>query len=196
MEAGLAVTRSMAGRDAPRPGSAVGYPYWLQATFCSYFLQHVVPPELLVLVRRLRARTRLQEEAAARLGISSDRLGRLLTGEGYALGFPALLKLALESDEDPAAVFRAAGKAEIADLLDELYRKRGRTSVGEQALVNLFLRFLERLSVEEREAVRLLLRTDEPVPHVRADDGQMMARRRGRRRVMERSRSASGSDDD
>lgn len=117
----------------------------------------MVPPELLVLVRRLRARSRRQDDAARLIGISSDRFGRLLTGEGYALGFEALLKLALVEGEDPATVFRAAGKNEIADLLDALYRKRGRSSSGEQALVTLFLTFVEQLSVEGREAVRVLL---------------------------------------
>jgi hypothetical protein len=146
-------------------------------------LQHVVPPELLALVRRLRAQTRLQEEAAGMLGISSDRFGRLLTGEGYALGFPALLKLALVAGEDPAAVFRAAGKEDIAELLDALYRKRGRSSTGEQALVSLFLQFVERLSVEQREAVRVLLQREDPAPDVpEADEGEAVTRRRGRRR--------------
>ena len=116
----------------------------------------MVTPELIALLRDAQ-KNRKQEELANFLGIGAPHLSRVSAGTGPTLGEKALLKLADLEDLDPAAVFRAAGKTDLAELLDRLYPKRNRPSRAEDALVTRFRRFARNLPVRKLRALGELL---------------------------------------
>lgn len=96
-----------------------------------------------------------QEDAALPLGITGSRLGRIRKGE-YAPDVLTCLRLALAASVPPADVLRAAGKSEVADLLDVLY---GRTSAAvPNHHARAFLRQREALPPAVRRAFDALLR--------------------------------------
>lgn len=67
-------------------------------------------------VRRFKTQTALAEA----IGISQSRLGRVMRGE-YSLEVANCLRLAKVAGERPSVVLRAAGKADVAELIEETY---------------------------------------------------------------------------
>jgi hypothetical protein len=62
---------------------------------------------------------------AKALGIDPSHLSRAMGKHGGApFDIRGCLRLARLTHEDPGVILRAAGKAEIADLIEELYGKR------------------------------------------------------------------------
>lgn len=93
---------------------------------------------------------------AEALGISAPRLSHALSGNGgYTLNVENCLRLAMVANRPAAEVLRAAGKKEIADLLDHLYPRAGRPAVtgAERQLLDHWAA----LTDEEREAFALLM---------------------------------------
>lgn len=114
-------------------------------------------PELLAVLRRIRARHRSQADAAHEIGITSDRLGRVLAGGEYSLSVENIVSAAIADGQDPAAVLRAAGKTRMADLLDRAYLSRGRRSGADQEATEAFLTLWKRCGLEQRVALMTLL---------------------------------------
>lgn len=82
-----------------------------------------------------------QEAFAAALGISVGRLNRALNKRDYPLNVLNCLKLASITGEAASDILRAAGKSEIADLIEQLYGVRRGALTGEQrVLVELWER--------------------------------------------------------
>lgn len=75
-----------------------------------------------------------QKALADAIGITPQRLSRALAGDGnYSLNTDNCLRLARAANRPAAEVLRAAGKGDIADLLEHLLPKAGRpTMTGEQ----------------------------------------------------------------
>jgi hypothetical protein len=116
----------------------------------------VVTPELVALLRDAQ-KNRKQEDLAKLLGIGAPHLSRVSAGKGPTLGDKALLKLAELENLDAGAVLRAAGKKDLAELLDRLYPKRGRPSRAEEELVARFRSLTRTLPPRKLQALRELL---------------------------------------
>lgn len=83
------------------------------------------PTPLVDLLTRLVAEFGSQTALALAIGVSPSRMSRLLGGT-YSLEVLNCLRLADVSGESPSVVLRAAGKGDIADLLERLYGKDSR----------------------------------------------------------------------
>lgn len=74
------------------------------------------------LLQVVAAKFQTKKELADAIGISASRLSRALQNEGqYTFNVENCLRLADVSGESASDVLRAAGKGEIADLLERLY---------------------------------------------------------------------------
>jgi transcriptional regulator with XRE-family HTH domain len=62
-----------------------------------------------------------KKAVAEKIGITPSRYSKLYGGNDYSLSVLNCLTLAKATERSPSAVLRAAGKHEIATLLDELY---------------------------------------------------------------------------
>lgn len=93
---------------------------------------------------------------AEALGISQPRLSHALGGAGgYTLNVENCLRLAKVANRPAGEVLRAAGKSEIADLLDFLYPRAGRPTMS--GADRKHLDQWAALTDEEREAFTLLM---------------------------------------
>lgn len=77
-------------------------------------------PNFADLLHRLADRFESKSAFAKALGISPSRLSRALAGD-FPLNVANCLRLALLTGESPAAILRAAGKDDVAELLEKLY---------------------------------------------------------------------------
>jgi hypothetical protein len=73
------------------------------------------------LLQALRTLDGSRTALARSLGLSRQRVGRVLRGVGYPLGPENCVRLALMNDADPADVLEAAGHDRFAELLREAY---------------------------------------------------------------------------
>lgn len=73
------------------------------------------------LLQALRTVDGSRTALARSLGLSRQRVGRVLRGVGYPLGPENCVRLALMNDVDPADVLEAAGHDRFAELLREAY---------------------------------------------------------------------------
>jgi transcriptional regulator with XRE-family HTH domain len=110
-----------------------------------------------------------QQGLADELGLTRQWLERAIGG-GVALGAESCLRIALEYDEDALQLLRAAGKDELAELLDRAGFGAGEVSVADRDLV----RTLASLPEAQRSSIRELIRSLAP--------GGSMPPRRSRRR--------------
>lgn len=91
---------------------------------------------------------------AAKLELSRQWLDRAMRGE-VALGAETCLRLALEYDEDALSLMRAAGKSELADLLERAGFGTGEVSVTDREL----LRDLDSVPDAQQQPLRELIRS-------------------------------------
>lgn len=120
--------------------------------------------------------------AAQAIGITPSRYSKLYGGEDYSLSVENCLRLAKVTRRPPAEVLRAAGKVEIATLLDELYGAPSAATMlppDVQALASL----IERMTEAQRQAIApaMLAILGEPIeewPAVAKAARQPSARRR------------------
>jgi hypothetical protein len=96
--------------------------------------------EFAELLNRAVPRFTSKKAMAKAIGLSPTRLSHALKGGEYPFNVENCLRLADVADIPPREVLRAAGKAEIADLLDRLYPRAGKPSLTatEWKLVVLF----------------------------------------------------------
>jgi hypothetical protein len=77
-------------------------------------------PSFAELLHRLADRFESKTAFAKALGISPSRLSRALAGD-FPLNVANCLRLALLTGESPMVILRAAGKDDVAELLEKLY---------------------------------------------------------------------------
>lgn len=105
----------------------------------------------------LKKRGGTKTALAQELGISLERLLKVLKNPSESLGVGNLLRLAVVSELAPGAVLRMAGKGDVADLLEVLYGRTPKRPVSVQALwPNLSVKAQQALTVfvEEVETKR------------------------------------------
>lgn len=88
------------------------------------------------------------------IGLTEGRLGRVLSGE-HSLSVESCLRFAQLSGESPSRVLRAAGKGEIASLIEKLY------NVSDKALSpteSAMLAHFRALAPRSQQTVRDLLK--------------------------------------
>jgi len=64
----------------------------------------------------------VKQRLARAIGVTPSRLGRVMQGE-FSLSVLSCLRLARVSGRDPGTVLQAAGKEDLASLLEALYGK-------------------------------------------------------------------------
>jgi transcriptional regulator with XRE-family HTH domain len=120
----------------------------------------VPPASFKDLLRKAAQQFRTQAEFAEALGISLARLNRALNKSEHALNPVNCLRLARITGDPPSVVLRAGGKADLAELIEQLYGRSEFTS-EQKDLIELWSRVDD---ADDREAVRYLLeRLAEPV---------------------------------
>ena len=104
---------------------------------------------LSALVRRFGSRDALGKQ----IGMSGSRVGRAIDGQ-YAFNITNCLKLAEATGESPSVVLRAAGKHDVAELIERLYgHSRPAISANDRELIAEW----SALAPRDRETVRELL---------------------------------------
>jgi len=78
-------------------------------------------PSFAALLMRLSLKYPTRKAFARAVGVNPTRLSRAINGDPVMFNVLHCLRLARVTGEPPGVVLRAAGKHEIADLLDELY---------------------------------------------------------------------------
>lgn len=124
------------------------------------------------LLNRIAKQFPTRQALAKALGINASRLSRALNGtDRLPFNIANCLKLAQLSGEPASDVLRAAGKADIANLIESLYGEERR--VTDPALQDL-LKHWPTFSAEEKAFMRhniaMLLRARRP--HSEADDAR------------------------
>lgn len=114
----------------------------------------VVYPDQVALLKRVSSREITKKALAAKLQISREWLERVMRGE-VALGAETCLRIALEYDEDVLSVMRAAGKEELADLLERAGFGAGDVSATDRDL----LRDLDSVPDAQGRPIRELIRS-------------------------------------
>lgn len=105
------------------------------------------------LLRRIRDRFGTQFAMAAAIGISGSRLGRAMKGQD-TLNALNCVRLAVAAGERPSTILRAAGKGELADLLEQLY---GKSAAAIPAHEQRTLAQLHSLTTADRAAIEHLI---------------------------------------
>jgi transcriptional regulator with XRE-family HTH domain len=107
-------------------------------------------------LRQVEKQFGTQRALAEAIGITPQRLSRALAeGDGYTLNTENCLRLAKIANRAPGEVLRAAGKEDIADLLEFLFPKAGRPTItGHQREL---LDDWELLNDGEQRAFKLLI---------------------------------------
>jgi hypothetical protein len=124
-----------------------------------------VTTDFTALLKRVSAKFASQQALAEEIGITAPRLNRALNHGDYSLNVANCLRLARVAGEPPSVVLRAAGKGDIADLIESLYGAPDEEfSPAERTLVKRW----RRLDDEERQAFQRLMR-DLPEHEERAD---------------------------
>lgn len=75
------------------------------------------------LLNRLSSGFASRDAFAKALGINSSRLSRAMNTGDFPFNVSNCLRLAKISGESPTAILRAAGKGDVADLIEALYGK-------------------------------------------------------------------------
>jgi transcriptional regulator with XRE-family HTH domain len=107
-------------------------------------------------LRRILKTFESQRAMADAVGITPQRLSRAMAGSGdFPLNVENCLRLAKAANRPPREVLEAAGKREIAELIDFLYPRAGRPTItGEQKQL---LDDWSLLDDDERKGIRLLI---------------------------------------
>lgn len=93
-------------------------------------------PELVTLFTELKRSLKTQLAVAQAIGLSQSQTSRLIRGEVPSLGVMNCLRLAKVAGRSPSVVLRAAGKEDVAALMEELYGRAPTPprSLSEEAL--------------------------------------------------------------
>lgn len=102
-----------------------------------------------MLVRRYGSRDSLGKQ----IGMSGSRVGRAIDGQ-YSFNILNCLRLASATGESPSVVLRAAGKNEVAVLIEEMYGKERAALAPADAQ---HLQQWHALSPEKRAAITTLI---------------------------------------
>jgi hypothetical protein len=113
-----------------------------------------VYPNQTAILRRVASRETTLRKLAAKLELSRQWLDRAMRGE-VALGAETCLRVALQYDEDALSVMRAAGKGELADLLERAGFGTGEVSASDRDL----LRDLDSVPEAQQRPIRELIRS-------------------------------------
>lgn len=105
------------------------------------------------LLNRIADRFDSRDALAKALGMNGSRLSRALNSGDFPFNVANCLRLAKISGEPPSKVLRAAGKADVAELLESLYKPS--VNEGERELLDLW----DTLSKQEQHGVMSLLRS-------------------------------------
>jgi plasmid maintenance system antidote protein VapI len=109
--------------------------------------------EFVQLLKNEVTRLGSQRAVARGIGLTESRFGRVLSGE-HSLSVESCLRFSQLTGESPSRVLRAAGKASVADLIEELYVVDGeRVSQSENAMLGRF----RNLTAKAQQTVRELL---------------------------------------
>jgi transcriptional regulator with XRE-family HTH domain len=114
----------------------------------------IVYHDQVAILRRVSSREKTKAALAAKLDISREWLDRVMSGE-VALGAETCLHIALEYGEDALSLMRAAGKGELADLLERAGFGGGEVSASDRD----FLRNLDSLPEAQQQPIRELIRS-------------------------------------
>lgn|SRR5262245_16925389 len=110
------------------------------------------PEPLQKLLDRLAAKFPSQAAFANAIGIHPSHLSKALRGRGDTFDIARCLRIADATHENPSVVLRAAGRGDIADLIEKLYGEpRGQE---ERVIVDA----INDLAPAEREAFTALLK--------------------------------------
>jgi plasmid maintenance system antidote protein VapI len=114
------------------------------------------------LLRELVKRHRNQTALAQAMGIDRSRISKILKGVEYpTLEVQNCLRLADVTGESPMEILTAAGKGDVADLIERLYgqakpaSETARLTHGERDHLNLW----RSISAPEQQAFEVLIRT-------------------------------------
>lgn len=108
-------------------------------------------------LRKLQSGFDTQRAMADAVGITPQRLSRAMQGQGdFPLNVENCLRLAKAANRPPVEVLRAAGKNDVAELLEFLFPRAGKPAItgDERDLLDEW----RALNDEERTALRLLIR--------------------------------------
>lgn len=86
--------------------------------------------DLQALLKSLVDRYGTQTALAKAIGITDSRLAKVLKGESGALSVRNCLRLAKVAHLSPSQILRAAGKSDIADLIEQLYGKSAQPALA------------------------------------------------------------------
>jgi hypothetical protein len=111
-------------------------------------------PHQAAILRRVASRETTLTDLATKLDLSRQWLDQAMRGD-VALGAETCFVIALEYDEDALSLLRAAGKGELADLLERAGFGVGEVSATDRDL----LRALGSLPEEQRRPIRELIRS-------------------------------------
>jgi hypothetical protein len=120
------------------------------------YVAAIVNDEFKALLNKIAIRFPSRQAFANAIGMNGSRLSRALNTGDFPFNVTNCLRLAKLSGESPAEILRAAGKADVADLIESLYGKdRTRLlSLGERELLDEW----EGLTPPARDALRVLMR--------------------------------------
>jgi plasmid maintenance system antidote protein VapI len=97
-----------------------------------------------------------QKEFAKALGIDPSRLSKAINLGEFPFNAENCLRLAKLSDKAPSAILRAAGKGDIAELIESLYGKQWTDLLTKEE--QELLRAWQAQTPEEQQALLTLLR--------------------------------------
>jgi transcriptional regulator with XRE-family HTH domain len=147
----------------------------------------LVATEFQTLLRSASAHYDTQQDLADALGISVARLNRALNKGDYPLSAQNCLRLALVAGQPASVILRAAGKTDLADLIERLYGRSDLTPMQREVLEEWAL-----LPPEVQTVVLQLMRVGnaarrrsggasrpQPAPHVEPTPAARRRRRAG-----------------
>ena len=89
------------------------------------------------LLRETARRFPSQQAFAEAIGLSTARLNRAMNKADYPLNVVNCLRLARIVDESASDVLRAAGKSDVADLIESLYGRPQEVSAAKREVIDL-----------------------------------------------------------
>jgi len=95
----------------------------------------VAANDLQTLLKRLVDRYGTQTALAKAIGITDSRLAKVLKGESGALSVLNCLRLAKVARMSPSQILRAAGKSDIAALIEDMYGESAQPALTSDAAV-------------------------------------------------------------
>lgn len=131
----------------------------LEATAASRRPCRVPDPTLQKLLGNLVVRYGTQTALAKAIGITDSRLAKVLKGDAGALSVLNCLRLAKVAGLPPSQILRAAGKSEIAALIEDMYGESAQPTISLEQFTReeLIEKWWPDLSPTARAALHALL---------------------------------------